>query len=178
MAPATLHVTEARYLVGDSSPATWYNAAQIDANGILHRGFGDGVVDNSDVNIAFSAALGVRVPYLQTDLFDAMDAFPEDTVRRLVAMDSSDTSTGKSSSCALLGSNLPAGSGPGPRAAFGSPKPGAWRPRRARPVRSWSRQVPGAVWLRQVLLVRRAARECASRRGRGRADLCGGAPRV
>ena len=80
MAPATLHVTEARYLVGDSSPATWYNASQMDTSGTLHRGFGDGILDNSDVNNAFLAALGVHVPYLQTDLFDAMDAFPEDTM--------------------------------------------------------------------------------------------------
>jgi hypothetical protein len=72
-------VTEATYLVGDSSPATWYNAAQFDAPGILRHGFGDGLLENSDANNAFDAALGNRVPFPNTDLFDALDAFPEDT---------------------------------------------------------------------------------------------------
>src|SRR5262249_23500417 len=70
-------VTEATYLVGDSSPATWYNAAQFDAPGVLRHGFGDGLLENSDANNAFDAALGNRVPFPNTDLFDALDAFPE-----------------------------------------------------------------------------------------------------
>jgi Chitobiase/beta-hexosaminidase C-terminal domain len=80
MPARTVVVTDARYEVGDSSPAIWYNAAQMDAAGALRRGFGDGLLDNSDVNNVFAAALGVRVPFPNTDLFDAMDAFPEDTV--------------------------------------------------------------------------------------------------
>ncbi len=83
MPPRSVFVTDTRYRVGDSSFATWYNAAQIDATGTLRRGFGDGILDNSDVNNVFAAALGLRVPFPNTDLFDAMDAFPEDTVNRV-----------------------------------------------------------------------------------------------
>lgn len=72
-------VSNARYSVGDSSPAIWYNAVQTDSAQGLRRGFGDGFLENGDVNNAFSAALGVRVPYAGTDLFDSMDAYPEDT---------------------------------------------------------------------------------------------------
>ncbi len=75
-----LEVQAAHYLVGDSASAIWYNSAQLDATGALRQGFGDGILDNSDVNNVFSVALGMRVPYPHTDLFDAMDAFPEDTI--------------------------------------------------------------------------------------------------
>jgi hypothetical protein len=80
MPARSVMVTQAHYLVGDSSPGVWYNAAQIDGFGALRPGFGDGILDNSDVNNAFAAALGLRIPYAQTDLFDALDAYPEDTV--------------------------------------------------------------------------------------------------
>jgi hypothetical protein len=79
MPARSLTVASAQYLVGDSSPATWYNAAQFDASGSVRTGFGDGLLDNSDVNNVFAAAMGLRVPYPNTDLFDAMDAYPEDT---------------------------------------------------------------------------------------------------
>lgn len=64
-----LTVTNLAYRVGDVAPATWFQAGN----------FGDGELNNSDVNAVFEAALGVRVPPLSSDLFDAMDVWPVDS---------------------------------------------------------------------------------------------------
>jgi hypothetical protein len=67
MAIQLLTVADLPYLAGDSSPANGYNAEQ----------FGSGYLDNSDVNNAVYASMGVRVPPVDSDAFNAMDVYPQ-----------------------------------------------------------------------------------------------------
>lgn len=71
MPPQTNFVADIAYLAGDATPAYGYDAGE----------FGDGSLDNSDFNAAFYASMGVRVPPLYSDAFNAMDVWPQTTTR-------------------------------------------------------------------------------------------------
>ena len=71
MPAATLTVENHSYIVGDTASATWYNAG---------GDFGNSNLNNNDVNNAFHATMGIRTPYNFSDVFDAMDAYPFDSV--------------------------------------------------------------------------------------------------
>lgn len=72
LADATLTVKSVEYVVGNVTPGSWYNAGDF--------GRFDGTSpawDNADVNAVFQASLGVHVPYAGTDVYNAMDVYPE-----------------------------------------------------------------------------------------------------
>ena len=62
-----LTVADIPYLAGDSAPANGYNAGE----------FGDGVLDDDDVVNAIYASMGVRMPPLSSDAYNAMCVLPQ-----------------------------------------------------------------------------------------------------
>jgi hypothetical protein len=58
------------YIVGDVALAHGYNAGE----------FGSGNINNNDVNAIFNASVGLALPPDGSDAFDAMDAYPVDSV--------------------------------------------------------------------------------------------------
>ncbi|MEI7732991.1 MAG: chitobiase/beta-hexosaminidase C-terminal domain-containing protein [Verrucomicrobiota bacterium] len=67
----TIQVGNPGYMVGNVVPRGWYNAGE----------FGDTVRTNNnlaDVNAIYMAALGIRIPPMESDAYNAMDVFPED----------------------------------------------------------------------------------------------------
>lgn len=65
MSERSIRLQNIPFLEGDSSPAYWYNAGD----------FGNGILENGDVNNAVFAAFGFRVPYPGSDLFAAIDVY-------------------------------------------------------------------------------------------------------
>jgi len=62
-----LTVTNIHYMAGDIAVAAWYNAGD----------FGDGNLDNADANVVLKASLGVNTPPAFSDVYNAMDVYPE-----------------------------------------------------------------------------------------------------
>ncbi len=67
MATQTLNVEDLPYLAGDTAPAFGYNSEE----------FGDGILEENDVNNAIYASMGIRVPPPDSDAYNAMDVYPQ-----------------------------------------------------------------------------------------------------
>jgi hypothetical protein len=65
MASRAIRFQNISFLEGDTSPTHWYNAGE----------FGNGFLENGDVNNAVFAAFGFRQPYQGSDVFAAMDVY-------------------------------------------------------------------------------------------------------
>jgi hypothetical protein len=77
----TLSILDPQYMVGDSSPSTGYNAEQFGVKGLSNSVIEAGL-DNADVNNAIYASVGIRVPPNDSDIYNAMDAWPPDSAGR------------------------------------------------------------------------------------------------
>ncbi len=78
MPDTIIEVRNHSYLVGDVAPSTSFNAEGLSQGLGSLTGFGDGKLDNADVNSLLLASLGIKRPPNNSDLFNAMDAYPLD----------------------------------------------------------------------------------------------------
>ena len=69
MPAQTLTVADLPYLAGGSSPANGYDAGE----------FGNGVLNDADVNNAIYASMNIRVPPVNSDVYNAMCVLPQTT---------------------------------------------------------------------------------------------------
>ena len=67
MSPQILTVADFPYLVGDSEPAYGYDAGE----------FGDGILNDADFNAILFASMGIRVPPVESDIYNAMCVMPQ-----------------------------------------------------------------------------------------------------
>jgi hypothetical protein len=145
----TLTITDPIYFAGDSSPANGYNAGE----------FGDGVLNNSDVNNAMYASVGIRVPPVFTDAYDDMDTYPPDqgdglitlldwetTLNRAVGLDTNNWIRFRTNGGSLMHQQVAWTPG-------GTPIPlSPAEPRISRSKSSDGPTPPGLVWLRQAAI--------------------------
>jgi sugar lactone lactonase YvrE len=143
----TFTITDPVYLAGDSSPANGYNASE----------FGDGMLNNSDVNNAMYASVGIRTPYVFTDAYNDMDVYPPDDgdgfitlldwqtiLNRAVGLDTNNWIRFRTNGGILMHQQVVWTPG-------GPPIPlSAAEPRIAMSKSSSSQTPPGLVWLRQA----------------------------
>lgn len=142
-----LTITDPIYMAGDSSPANGYNAAE----------FGDGNLNNADVNNAMYASVGIRVPPVFTDAYDAMDVYPPDNgdglitlldwqtvLNRAVGLDTNNWIRFRTNGGALMHQQVAWTPGGTPIALDIA------EPRTARREKSTSQTPPGLVWNTQA----------------------------
>jgi hypothetical protein len=67
MSIQTLKVADLPYLAGGVEPSYGYDAGE----------FGNGVLEDSDFNAILFASMGIRVPPVNSDAFNAMDVYPQ-----------------------------------------------------------------------------------------------------
>ncbi len=132
------------YFVGDSAPANGYNAGE----------FGNGALDNADVNNAFYASVNIRPPFSFSDAYNAMDVYPEFTgltgdgfityldwqtiLQRSLGVDTNDWVRFWSEGGVLENSNV------------------VWRPNGPPVKLNLPRSAPGTEWLREAVVSARS----------------------
>jgi sugar lactone lactonase YvrE len=142
-----LTITDPIYLAGDSSPAGGYNAGE----------FGDGQLNNADVNNAMYASVGIRSPIVFTDAHDDMDVWPVDNgdgqitlldwetiLNRAVGLDTNNWIRFRTNGGTLMHQQVAWTPGGTPIALADA------EPRISRSKNSDGPTPPGLVWLRQA----------------------------